>query len=135
MVMAEKTYGESAKRTTIMVIEPDLTVRSVIAQYLRECGYEIVEGVAAADAINALAAGVPIDILFSEVALPGDTDGFALAKRVLSQHNDIGIILTSGVANIATKAGDLCDQGPLTKPYHPAEVIRRINALRSGKPN
>jgi hypothetical protein len=40
------------------------------------------------------------------------------------------VILTSGVARAADKAGDLCDDGPLEKPYHPQEVVRRINLLR-----
>jgi hypothetical protein len=40
------------------------------------------------------------------------------------------VILTSGVAKAAAKAGELCDVGPLEKPYHPSEIIRRIGVLR-----
>jgi hypothetical protein len=43
------------------------------------------------------------------------------------------VILTSGVAKAADKAGDLCDEGPLAKPYHPQDVVRRINLLREGR--
>jgi hypothetical protein len=46
------------------------------------------------------------------------------------QAPSIDVILTSGVAKAAEKAGDLCDEGPLEKPYHPQEVVRRINILR-----
>jgi DNA-binding response OmpR family regulator len=39
------------------------------------------------------------------------------------------VILTAGIAKAAEQAADLCDEGPLEKPYHPQEVVRRINIL------
>jgi DNA-binding response OmpR family regulator len=71
-----------------------------------------------------------IDVIFVEVQLGGGTDGFALAQWVRDKHPSIDVILTSGAAKAAEKAGDLCDEGPLEKPYHPQEVVRRINILR-----
>jgi DNA-binding response OmpR family regulator len=56
-------------------------------------------------------------------------DGFGLAQWVRENHPGIDVILTSGMARAAEKAGDLCDDGPLEKPYHPQEVVRRINLL------
>jgi DNA-binding response OmpR family regulator len=56
-------------------------------------------------------------------------DGFGLAQWVRENHPRIDVILTSGMARAAEKAGDLCDDGPLEKPYHPQEVVRRINLL------
>jgi hypothetical protein len=40
------------------------------------------------------------------------------------------VILTTGVPQAADKAAELCDETPLKKPYHPSEVVRRINMLR-----
>lgn len=113
-----------------MVVEPDVLARSVIAEYLRECGYRVLEGANADDVLAVLKAGESLDIIFSEVRLSGELDGFGLAKFIRETHPEIDVLLTSGVAKAAEKAGDLCDEGPLEKPYHPHEVVRRINILR-----
>jgi CheY-like chemotaxis protein len=115
---------------TIMVVEPDILARMVIADYLRDCGYRVIEGVTAEDVLTVLRSRGVIDVIFSEVTLPGELDGFALAQRIRQMRFDIDVILTRGTASAAAKAGDLCDEGPLDKPYHPQEVIRRIKILR-----
>ncbi len=114
----------------ILVVEPDILVRMVIADYLRDCGYKVVEGVSADDALAVLGAGTKIDVILTEVQLSGSLDGFGLARQIRENHPEIDVILTSGVARVAAKAGDLCDERPLAKPYHPQEVVRRINILR-----
>src|ERR1700730_9036815 len=102
----------------------------VIADYLRDCGYKVIEGVSADDVLAVLRAGRKIDVILAEVQLSGVTDGFELARSIRENHPDIDVILTSGVAKAAAKAGELCDDGPLEKPYHPSEIIGRIGVLR-----
>jgi CheY-like chemotaxis protein len=116
---AEPGFG--ATSTTIFVVEPDILVRMVIANYLRDCGYKVVEGVNADDVLAVLGAGRKIDIVLLEVQLAGSIDGFGLARQVREDHPDMDVILTSKVRKAADKAGDLCDDGPLEKPY----TIRR----------
>jgi CheY-like chemotaxis protein len=67
---AEGTSGEAAL-TTILIVEPDILVRMVIADYLRDCGYRVVEGVNAGDALAVLEAGTKIDVILTEVQLAG----------------------------------------------------------------
>jgi CheY-like chemotaxis protein len=122
--------AESATPSTILVVEPDILVRMVIASYLRDCRYRVLEGVTAADVMAVLGSGQKIDVVFSEVRLRGRMDGFGLARWVREHHPDVDVILTAGANRAADKAGDLCDDGPLEKPYHPQEVVRRINLLR-----
>ena len=126
---AEPSSGDAAP-ATILVVEPDILVRMVIADYLRDCGYKVVEGVSADDVLAVLDAGRKIDVILAEVCLAGSLDGFGLAQQIREDHPEIDVILTSGVARAADKAGDLCDDGPLEKPYHPEEIVRRINLLR-----
>jgi len=116
--------------STILIVEPDILVRMVIAAYLRECGYTVVEGVTAADAFTVLEAGRMIDVILAEVQLTGGVDGFALARQVRESHPEIDVLLASGVRKAADEAGDLCEEGPLEKPYHPQEVVRRIRILQ-----
>jgi CheY-like chemotaxis protein len=122
--------ADGATASTIIVVEPDILVRMVIASYLRDCGYKVLEGVTAADAMAVLGSGQKIDVVLSEVRLRGKIDGFALARWVREHHPSVDVILTSGVARAADKAKDLCDDGPLEKPYEPQEVVRHINLLR-----
>jgi CheY-like chemotaxis protein len=116
--------------STLLVVEPDILVRMVIASYLRDCGYRVLEGVTAADVMAVLGSGQKIDVVFSEVRLRGRMDGFGLARWVREHHPGVDVILTSGTARAAERASDFCDDGPLEKPYHPQEVVRRINLLR-----
>jgi DNA-binding NtrC family response regulator len=117
-------------RHTIMVVEPDILVRWVLAEYLRDCGYKVVEGGCADDVFTVLRSDIRVHMVFAEVRLSGDSDGFALAKTTREMYPEVDVVLTSSVANAADKAGDLCAEGVLKKPYHPDEVIRRINILR-----
>jgi DNA-binding response OmpR family regulator len=113
-----------------MIIEPDILVRMVIADYLRDCGYKVIEGVTADDVFAVLGAGTAINIVFADVNLGGEMDGFKLARRLREAALNIDVILTAGAAHAATKAGDLCEDGPLKKPYHPDDVLGRIKLLR-----
>jgi DNA-binding response OmpR family regulator len=114
---------------TILVVEPDIIVRMSIADYLRECGYKAVEGATAEDALALLRAGQTVDVILCEVALGGVMDGFALARWVRERSTGVDVILASGTWGAAAKAEDLCEEGPLEKPYHPEEIVRRINIL------
>ena len=102
----------------------------VITSYLRDCGYKVLEGVMAADVMAVLGSGQKIDVVFSEVRLRGKMNGFGVACWVREHHPDVDVILTSGAVRAADKARDLCDDGPLEKPYEPQEVVRRINLFR-----
>jgi CheY-like chemotaxis protein len=142
--------SDEVAQSTVLVVEPDILVRMSIADYLRDCGYKVIEGVTADDVLAVLGSGQKIDVIFAEIQLsaggsqrprrgrsastplggrPRSMDGFALAQWVREQHPDIDVILTSGIDRAAEQAADLCDEGPLEKPYHPQEVVRRINIL------
>jgi DNA-binding response OmpR family regulator len=113
----------------IVVIEPDVLVRTELAQFLRECGFTVIEGTVEEDVWTLIEAKVKLDIIFSEVALRGETDGFLLARRIRQTHPNIDVILTTGVEAAADKAADLCHEGPLKKPYRPQDVAARVHLL------
>ena len=100
-----------------------------IADYLRSCGYRVIEAVTADDVVTVLGTQQRIDVIFANVQLGGGMDGFGLAQWVREKHPGVDVMLTSGIARAAEQAADLCDEGPLEKPYHPQEVVRRINIL------
>nr|WP_201752056.1 response regulator [Microvirga arsenatis] len=116
---------------TILVVEDEVLIRFVIADYLRECGYRVHEAVNAEEAIAILESPeVAVDIVFSDVEMPGSMDGFALARWVRAHKSGIQVILTSGVERSADIAATLCEAGPLLKkPYPSQDVVDRIRQL------
>jgi CheY-like chemotaxis protein len=122
---------------TVLVVEDEILVRLVIAEYLRECGYRVHEAAHAAEAVAILELpDVTIDIVFSDVQMPGTMDGFGLARWIRANRPGIEIILTSTVDRSAEIAGMLCEAGPLlAKPYEPQHVVDRIKQLvaRAGR--
>jgi DNA-binding response OmpR family regulator len=126
---SDSRSSDEVTPSRVLVLEPDILVRMIIADYLRDCGFKVFEGVTGDDVVAVLESGQKIDIIFAEVQLSGSMDGFGLAQWVREKQPDTDVILTSGIARAAEKAGDLCDEGPLEKPYHPQEVLRRINIL------
>jgi len=113
---------------TVLVV----LVRLAVSEYLRECGYNVVEASDAHEAIEVMTSEAVVDIVFSDITMPGGLDGFGLAQWIRRERPDIRVVLTSGVARSAKAAGELCKEGPmLAKPYEHADLERRIRALLS----
>jgi CheY-like chemotaxis protein len=113
----------------VMVVETDVLVRATVAEYIRQCGYNVYEAVSAAEALEVLRAGHKVDVVFSNASGTGPLDGFALAQQIRQEFSSVEIILTSGLPMTAQKAGELCDRSPLEKPYHHEEILRRLSIL------
>jgi CheY-like chemotaxis protein len=94
--------ADGATPSTILVVEPDILVRMVIASYLRDCGYRVLERVTATDVMTLLGSGQKVDVVLSEARLRGRVDGFALARWIRGHYSDVDVISTSG----ATRAAD-----------------------------
>ncbi len=126
----QSTGTAQAASETILVIDPDILVRTVIAGYLRECAYAVIEAVSVEEALIVLTSGRRVHAVLAEVTLHGAMDGFALAQHVRQHFPDIDVILTGSATSTANKAHDLCEEGPLDKPYHPQAIVERLNRLR-----
>lgn len=120
---------------TILVVEDEILVRTSIAQYLRDCGYRVIEAGNADDAMVMLnKADVHIDILFTDIEMPGSMDGFALCQWVRRNMPDMQILLTGSNHKAAHAAANLCEEGPqLKKPYAPEQLLDQIRRLRATK--
>ena len=114
---------------TVMVLEPDVIVRAEISEFLRQCGFVVIEGVDAEDLRTALDSGTAIDVVLAEIQLKGSVSGFELAQKVRQTRPEIAVILVSSIDNVVERATDLCGRGPVKKPYHSDEILRRIRVL------
>lgn len=123
------------KQECVLLVEADILIRHPLSEYLRECGYVVVEAIDAEEARKLLSEGkVPVDIVLADANPSGDS-GFVLASWIRANRPAVKIILAGTVTKAAEKAGDLCEDGPgLAKPYDHRLVldhIRRSIAERS----
>jgi CheY-like chemotaxis protein len=119
---------------TVLVVEDEVFVRIVIADYLRQCGYKVLEAANADEALVLLQhSEIAIDVVFSDIEMPGSTGGFELAKWIRERRPDIDVILTGNVARAADAAAELCESGPLPKPYEPQIAVDRIRRLMASR--
>ena len=124
-----KSRPSPANLETVLVAESDVLARMVLAEYLRDCGYEVIEAGTAEDKLAMLRSDRKVDVLLLNARISGGR-GFELAHEVRTHHPGIDVVLTSGTAGTADKAGEICEDGPLERPYHPREIVSRIQKLR-----
>ena len=120
---------------TVLVVEDEVLIRLVIAQYLRDCGYRVIEAAHADEALLVLRKSeIEIDVVFTDVEMPGSMDGFALSQWVRSNRPGTDVILAGSVGRAVQAASDLCDQqNNVPKPYDPQNVHDRIRRLLASR--
>jgi CheY-like chemotaxis protein len=110
----------------ILVVEDEELVRQSTADFLRMSDFGVVEAATADAAIELLAAGTAVDLVFSDIRMPGRHNGFELADWISTHHPALPVLLTSGYAG----GGVTPSHRPiLAKPYSYDGLLRRITAL------
>jgi PAS domain S-box-containing protein len=112
------------KGETALVVEDDTPIRRIVVRYFRELGYEVIEARNATEALERLEAD-PIDVMFTDVVMPGAMDGLALARQAGDRWPELRVILTSGFPQ--TKEKDDLTQRRfrlLSKPYRRGDLAR-----------
>jgi len=111
----------------ILLLEPEIVARQPLADYLRDCGFKVLEAANAAEARALLVAQpVAIDAVLADVG--GDAgETFALAQWVRRTLPSVPVILAGSIEKAAAEAGDLCNDGrALMKPYDHQLVLQQI---------
>ena len=119
---------------TVLVVEGDVIARLGIAEYLRHCGYRVIEAVSAVEAIIVLTMTpiLTVSAILSAVEMEGPMDGFGLYRWVRANRPGVEVLLAGNVVKAAQEAGDLCEEGPhLKRPYEPEQVVGWIKKLRN----
>jgi len=114
-------------REIILLVEDNAEVRAVTARRLRHLGYRVIEAESGARAIEILNAGRKIDLVFSDVVMPG-MSGFELAHWLASHQPSVPVLLASGFAEDVARAGEPPASGLeiLRKPYSGAEMAQAL---------
>ena len=111
----------------VLVVEDEFLVREMIAEELREAGFGVLEAADGETASTLLMADQPIDVLFTDIRLPGKLDGWEIARLARTQRSMLPVIYATGytVDRSAEVAGAIF----LSKPYEPSQVVRMIRQL------
>lgn len=113
---------------TILVVEDDQDVRSTVTGLLKELGYRILSAEDAAAGLAIIESGAKIDLLFTDVVMPGQLQSREMAERAKVLLPDIAVLFTSGYTeNSIVHAGRLDDGiNLLSKPYSRDALARRV---------
>jgi PAS domain S-box-containing protein len=120
--------GEPAGRgETILMVEDSQLVRHAVRRMLSSLGYAVIEAATATEAIELLNGAQRIDLLFTDMVLPGGLGGAELAETARGLRPDIRVLYTSGYTQMQTLlAGNEEGIALLPKPYTKAELARRL---------
>jgi signal transduction histidine kinase/ActR/RegA family two-component response regulator len=128
--VAPKLPGKRGAET-VLVVEDDDAVRRPAVEALREIGYQVLEAPDAMEAIRLIADRGGIDLLFTDIGLPGGVDGRALADAARAASATIRVLFTTGYARQTVE--DLCDAGNgvyfLAKPFTLQEVAAKVREV------
>lgn len=121
--------ASASPRPVVLVVEDEVFIRFDLADMLREGGFEVIEAGDAQEALDALQFAARVDLVFSDVQMPGMMNGLGLARHVLTQHPGLPVILTSGASLRLDIEPALAALGPIEpKPYDPEAILARIRA-------
>ena len=125
--MADVT--ESEKRASVLLVEDEPMISEIAAEALQEQGFEVEAVSTASEALLRLRMGAPVDILFTDVHLPGGMDGAALARRARELRPDLPVIYTSGRQSLIGQVDPVEGAMFIAKPYDPYNVGRMLEYL------
>jgi PAS domain S-box-containing protein len=125
---AAAAVSEDLKGRTILVVEDETRLRKLAVTMLQQLGADVHEAEDGAAALRILDRGPPMDVLFTDIELPGDLNGAQLADLVLRRRPQTAIVLTTGYAkDIIDDDSSFEDDVPmLFKPYRRSDLSRAI---------
>jgi signal transduction histidine kinase/ActR/RegA family two-component response regulator len=88
----------------LLLVEDDDAVAAGVGHMVRDLGYSYVRAAQAADALRLLEQGEAFDLVFSDMVMPGEMDGLALAKAIRERHPGLPVVLTTGFSEAAAAA-------------------------------
>jgi nitrogen-specific signal transduction histidine kinase/CheY-like chemotaxis protein len=116
---------------TILVVEDNPKLRAIVVKQLRAIGFAVLEADNAKMALDVLADRGAVDLIFSDVVMPGDMDGIALAGVAMARYPGSKVLLTSGFSG--TRLADVEGLGShvrlLNKPYRKTDLARAIRDI------
>jgi two-component system, response regulator PdtaR len=126
--------GETMAPISVLLVEDEVLISNLVADCLTASGFTVHEVTTADEALRFIDSGANIDVLFTDVNLPGSMDGAELATRARERRPEMPIVYASG----RFKLSDIAPLVPrslfMAKPYDPADVCALLTRLTAAGP-
>jgi two-component system, response regulator PdtaR len=118
----------SEPRLLVLVVEDETLVRMFLSDLLDEAGFKVFEAVSADEALQVLRARPDVQVVITDIEMPGSLNGLELAQEIRDRWPGVGVVVTSGRERPGPD--DLPGEAVfLTKPYLPETVITVIRQM------
>jgi len=121
----EEVSAEASRTSRLLLVEDRTDLALIVREMLRNEGFEVVTAHDAAQALATLDVDAGFDLLLSDIVMPGELDGIALAKRVRERHPQTRIVLMSGYTG-RELGPDALEFDLIAKPFRLPELLSRI---------
>ena len=131
-VLADNITGPvTGGSETVLVVEDEEAVRDVTVSLLTELGYKVLKAKDADSGLAIIESGAPIDLLFTDVVMPGRLKSRDLARKAKERLPTLGVLFTSGYTENSIVHGGRLDPGVnlLSKPYTREALARKIRQV------
>jgi CheY-like chemotaxis protein len=130
--MGDGTSRPAQQRETILIVEDEPLVLIFAAEELASIGYRVLKASNAHEALTHLQHNERIDVLFSDIVMPGGMNGIELSLEARRIRPGLKVLLSSGYANPTPDGDTPADFQVLVKPYRPEELGQRLRRLIDG---
>jgi signal transduction histidine kinase/CheY-like chemotaxis protein len=117
---------------TVLLVDDDEEVAALVGEMLEHLGYRVTHAASASDALGALQNGCRVDIVFSDVMMPGGMNGVELAREIRTRDLGVPVLLTSGYAEAAQQSAAAEGVHVLAKPYRLEELAISLRTAIDG---
>lgn len=120
--------------TCVLLVEDEALIAEIIGDALTESGHSVHTVANAHDAITHLSNGARVDLLFTDINLPGDLDGVGLAEHARAANPQLPVLFSSGRWWRLDELQKLPHAATLRKPYSPARACEAVDLLLAERP-
>jgi CheY-like chemotaxis protein len=121
--------GRASASVSVLLVEDEVLISKLVAEELSEHGFTVHEVTTASEALRYINGGGDVDVLFTDINLPGGIDGTELAIRVRAMRPELPIVYASGRYGAGGLGRMVSRSVFLPKPYRPAEVCMLLARL------
>jgi CheY-like chemotaxis protein len=129
---AAEVSRPQAAHESILVVEDDPHVRSVVTRQIMELGYPVIEATNAKEALALVKdPQTRIDLLFTDLVMPGDVNGYELARTAIAERPGLTVLFTSGYSSSTLRGEEWLTEADhfLSKPYRKQDLARKLQEI------
>jgi CheY-like chemotaxis protein len=124
--------ARAALTPTVLIVEDETLISHLVADWLNDRGFAVHEAASGDEALNYIDHGGPVDVMFTDVNLPGSLNGAELATAVRARRPELPIVYASGRYTSDEIAPLVPRSVFVPKPYDPAEVCSLLKRMTGG---